>query len=108
MLTDRQQKIYDKITISSKSKTISRKEKHFLTKALKNIDDGRRFQDSLNAMNLSLKIYQENTDKPLDKSVKEIYDEIVKIYGEPDFRQLASMKHKGQYGSTFGNQGWLP
>jgi predicted lipid-binding transport protein (Tim44 family) len=107
MLTDRQQKFYTRITELGTSKEISRKEKHFISKAKRNIDDGRPFGDSINAMNLSLRIYQESDKKELSSDVKTLYDDLIKAYGEPDFRQLAKMRTKGTMGAGFQDNGWF-
>lgn len=108
MLTDRQQKFYDRIVKLSEDREVPRKERKFIKKAKKNIDEGRRFGDSINAMNLSLKIYQENIGVALNVEVEKLCKDLIGAYGQPDFRQLSSMETKGSFGTGFSSRGWLP
>jgi uncharacterized coiled-coil DUF342 family protein len=105
MLTDRQQKYYNRLEMLITSESLNNKERRLIKKAKNFIDKGRSFSDSINALNLSLRIYQQK-ENSLSSKVSELYKDLIETYGEPDYRQLASMRTRGSHGAGFSDSGW--
>ena len=98
MLTDRQQKIYADITRLSSYDKISSKEKKYLLRTKSQIEEGVRFQDTVNALSLSLTAWEERERKSLkdfkglDPEVRQLLDSLEDIYGKPDYRSFNTLK----------------
>lgn len=99
MLTDRQQKIYIEISQLSISDKLSSKEKKYFSRAKKQIEEEKQFQDVINSLVLSIKSWEGrewNSSKNfegLSKETKEILKRLIDIYGEPDYRSLGALKN---------------
>lgn len=99
MLTDRQQKIYIEISQLAISDKLSSKEKKYFSRAKKQIEEEKQFQDVINALVLSIKSWEEREWKNsknfegLNKETKEILKRLINIYGEPDYRSFDTLKN---------------
>lgn len=91
MLTDRQNKYLTRIITLSEDKTMSsEKERIYLKRAIKAINEGMKFQLAINDMNYNLiKKVKENKNYTLSLEVERLSNELIEIYGEPVFRMVA-------------------
>jgi|GEM_PF-2920279 len=87
MLTDRQNKfLLRMIDLSQETSTATYKERIYIKRSVDAIQNGLKFQDGINAMNLSLKGWKERKKIELTPDVKNLTEELIAIYGEPDYR----------------------
>jgi hypothetical protein len=91
MLTDRQNKFFTQIIVLTKDKTMSsEKERIYLKRAVKAINEGMKFQLAINDLNYNLKKkVKENKNYTLSIEVEKLSNELIDIYGEPVFRMVA-------------------
>lgn len=86
MLTDRQQKFYNKITtlINNKS-SLTEQEFKCLNATKVKLDQNESFKESINYLNRVLKTldYGALQEGGLSPKVKELFEEIKEVYGEP-------------------------
>lgn len=91
MLTDRQNKFLIKMIDLSQSSNTTKKEKTYLNRSIKDIQNGGKFQDGINRLTLSLKGLVKRTEKPLTPELDLFYKDLISAYGEPDYRFLNSL-----------------
>lgn len=91
MLTDRQQKFYSEIELLLSSETeMTDKEKARLETAKEALDSGRNFRDTIHTLMVDLRYIQSAvqiryalTQGGLSDGVQQLYDDLVKAYGNP-------------------------
>ncbi len=88
MLTDRQDRFYQRMLGLVQSEDLDSMEKHFLRKRIREIEQGYPFGDTINAFCLSMKIHTENTGKPLSADIQKLYNDLIETYGTPNFSRL--------------------
>lgn len=92
MLTDRQNKLLNRmIDLSENNSEITKKERSYLNRSIKFIESGKKFQDGVNMLTLSLKGLIKRKEVALTPDLGDFYEELIKIYGEPDYRVLNSL-----------------
>ncbi|MBL3715721.1 hypothetical protein AALM99_03890 [Lactococcus muris] len=94
MLTDRQNKFLLKISkLSEDTMEISKKERKYLLRCKKNIlSANMKFSDCINSLNLSLSALDKLTPK-----VQKLSEELIEVYGRPDYRELSNIGKKVSY-----------
>lgn len=86
MLTERQNKFLTQMTeLIKENSSATYKEKVYLKRSVEAIQFDTKFQDGVNALNLSLKGLVERK-KELSPEVLKLNKELVEIYGEPGYR----------------------
>ena len=110
MLTDRQNSFYIRMReLSKEGSTASLRERKYLNRSANAIERGLKFQDAVNALTLSLTGVAELERKKGRKfefspEVKKLFDELVAIYGEPDFRGLNELGKIRVYSGSSSTQ----
>ena len=88
MLTDRQNKFLTRmIELSKENSSANYKERVYLKRSVEAIQFDTKFQDGVNALNLSLKGLVER-GKELTPEVLKLSKDLIEVYGEPDYRGL--------------------
>lgn len=86
MLTDRQNKFLTRMTeLSKENSSATYKEKVYLKRSVEAIKFDTKFQDGVNALNLSLKGLTERK-KELSPEVAKLNKDLIEVYGEPGYR----------------------
>lgn len=86
MLTDRQNKFFNRMTsIKKEEKSLSYKEERTLDKCINSLKDGRQFKHAINDFNLSIRELKKK-NKLINPRVNELYKDLIEIYGEPGFK----------------------
>lgn len=86
MLTDRQNKFLNRmIDLSKENSNATYKERVYLKRSVEAIQFDTKFQDGVNALNLSLQGLKERK-KELTPDVKKLSEDLIEIYGEPNYR----------------------
>lgn len=88
-LTDRQNQFYRRIAECSASSLVSDKERKYLLRTKNEIENKVKFQDTINAFNFSLRALEKKQD--LTPEVRKLRDDLVSVYGQPDYRMLNVM-----------------
>jgi hypothetical protein len=92
MLTDRQSKYVERLReLSKDDSVVTYKERVYLNRCINDLKYGMKFQDAINGLNLSLQGLVERKKKPLTKELEVISNELIEIYGKPDYRALNSL-----------------
>ncbi len=87
MLTDRQTKFLNRmIKLNESNSTTTNKEKTYLNRSINAIQGGRKFQDGVNMLTLSLKGLVRRKEKPLTPELELLYKDLIAVYGEPVYR----------------------
>lgn len=91
MLTDRQNKYLTRIIVLAEDESLSsEKERIYLSRAVKAINEGMKFQLAINDLNYNLiKKVKEKKNQTVSKEVEKLSSEVIEIYGEPVFRMVA-------------------
>ncbi|MBK0084558.1 hypothetical protein IAE51_11720 [Lactococcus sp. S64] len=86
MLTDRQNKFLTRmIELNKENSSATYKERVYLKRSIESIQFDTKFQDGINALNLSLKGLTER-GKELSPAVLKLNKDLIEVYGEPGFR----------------------
>jgi hypothetical protein len=86
MLTDRQNKFLNRmIDLSKENSSATYKERVYLKRSVEAIQFDTKFQDGVNALNLSLQGLKERK-KELTSDVKKLSEDLIETYGEPNYR----------------------
>lgn len=102
MLTDRQNKFLNKmIKLSTETSSITNKERSYLNRSIKVIKEGKKFQDGVNMLTLSLQGLVKRKEKPLTPELELLYKDLVSVYGEPDYRGLNGLPNNSSALITF-------
>lgn len=91
MLTDRQQMFYLKIAkMIVSDRMMTEQEKKYLERARQSIEMGKDFKKTVNSLNLALKAldYGRIQAGGLTPSVKQLFEELKEIYGEPVYKDI--------------------
>lgn len=90
MLTDRQNKYLTRIITLAEDKSLSSEKEHiYLSRAVKAINEGMKFQLAINDLNYNLIKKWKRKNQTVSKEVEKLSDELIEIYGEPVFRMVA-------------------
>ncbi|MCL2677316.1 MAG: hypothetical protein FWE43_04600 [Streptococcaceae bacterium] len=80
MLTDRQQKFYNQISLISQDSTISKKEKILFSQSKRKIDEGHDFKETVN--NLLYVLNQTQKEQSLSVNAEKLFTTLKDVYGE--------------------------
>ncbi|MBK0084423.1 hypothetical protein IAE51_11015 [Lactococcus sp. S64] len=98
MLTDRQNKFLTRmIELNKENSSATYKERVYLKRSIEAIQFDTKFQDGINALNLSLKGLTER-DKELSPDVLKLNKDLIEVYGEPGYKVASHVnKDNGMY-----------
>lgn len=86
MLTDRQNKFLVRMTdLAKDNSSATNAERGYLNRSVNLINNGRKFQESVNMLNLSLRGLQRRKEKPLTEDVGSLYFDLIAVYGNPKY-----------------------
>lgn len=94
MLTDRQNKFLTRmIELNKENSSATYKERIYLKRSIEAIQFDTKFQDGINAQNLSLKGLVQRK-KELSPEVLKLNRDLIEVYGEPSYK-VASHVNRG-------------